>query len=80
MQAVVRDPEVVSARSLLLAQAIAHARCCAAAAISRNVDGQIRVGMFAREDLFAGEEITFDYSFERYGAKKTKCVRALPAA
>jgi len=37
------------------------------------VDKEIRVGIFAEEDISAGEEITFDYQFERFGGKKQKC-------
>ena len=31
------------------------------------VDGGVRVGLFAKVDIPAGEELTFDYKFERYG-------------
>lgn len=40
---------------------------------SRNVNGEIRVGIFALKDIKAGSELTFDYQFERFGGKKQKC-------
>jgi len=39
----------------------------------RWVDGEIRVGIFAEQDIKPGEEITFDYQFERFGGKKQQC-------
>jgi len=38
-----------------------------------NVAGEIRVGIFALVDISAGTELTFDYQFERFGAKKQIC-------
>jgi hypothetical protein len=35
--------------------------------------GEIRVGIFALRDIKKGEEITFDYQFERFGAFRQKC-------
>ncbi|TPX61837.1 histone-lysine N-methyltransferase [Powellomyces hirtus] len=32
-----------------------------------------RIGMFALKDLDLGEELTFDYKFQRYGAKAQEC-------
>jgi len=37
------------------------------------VDGELRVGIFAEEDILPGEEITFDYQFERFGGDKQPC-------
>eukprot|EP01087_Luapelamoeba_hula_P019068 TRINITY_DN6266_c0_g1_i1.p1 TRINITY_DN6266_c0_g1~~TRINITY_DN6266_c0_g1_i1.p1 ORF type:complete len:527 (-),score=84.32 TRINITY_DN6266_c0_g1_i1:484-2064(-) len=37
------------------------------------VNGEIRVGIFAEQNIKVGEEITFDYKFERFGGKKQKC-------
>ena len=31
------------------------------------------MGIFAEEDIPVGQEITFDYQFERFGGKKQKC-------
>lgn len=31
------------------------------------VQDSVRVGMFAKRDIEAGIELTFDYKFERYG-------------
>jgi hypothetical protein len=35
--------------------------------------GEIRVGIFALRDIKKGEEITFDYQFERFGAFRQRC-------
>jgi histone-lysine N-methyltransferase SETD2 len=42
------------------------------------VGGEIRVGIFALRDISAGEEITFDYQFERLGQKKQPCLCGEP--
>ncbi len=33
------------------------------------VRGELAIGLFATKDIAAGEELTFDYNFERYGDK-----------
>ena len=33
------------------------------------VQGELAIGLFAQKDILAGEELTFDYNFERYGDK-----------
>jgi hypothetical protein len=33
------------------------------------VRGELAIGLFALRDIAAGEELTFDYNFERYGDK-----------
>lgn len=33
------------------------------------VQGELAIGLFAQRDIKAGEELTFDYNFERYGDK-----------
>ncbi|CAG7725604.1 unnamed protein product [Allacma fusca] len=38
-----------------------------------TVNGELRIGFFTLRDLEAGEEITFDYQFQRYGKKAQKC-------
>ncbi|CAK8674987.1 unnamed protein product [Clavelina lepadiformis] len=38
-----------------------------------TVNGQLRVGFFTIRNVAAGEEITFDYQFERYGKEAQKC-------
>ncbi|OEJ86209.1 Histone-lysine N-methyltransferase, H3 lysine-36 specific [Hanseniaspora osmophila] len=37
------------------------------------VKGKLRMGIFAERDIQRGEEITFDYNVDRYGAKAQKC-------
>jgi len=32
-----------------------------------TVNGELRIGFFAIRDLDPGDEITFDYQFQRYG-------------
>lgn len=34
-----------------------------------NVGAELAVGFFALHDIAAGEELTFNYNFERYGDK-----------
>ncbi|XP_074601391.1 SET domain containing 2 [Brevipalpus obovatus] len=38
-----------------------------------TVNGELRIGFFACKFIDAGEEITFDYQFQRYGKKAQKC-------
>ena len=37
------------------------------------VRGELAIGLFALSDIRAGEELTFDYNFERYGDKPMRC-------
>ena len=37
------------------------------------VRGELAIGLFALTDVKAGEELTFDYNFERYGDKPMRC-------
>ncbi|KAG5443418.1 Histone-lysine N-methyltransferase setd2 [Clonorchis sinensis] len=43
-----------------------------------SVDGEIRIGFFAREDIEAGEEITIDYQFVQFGVSEQKCYCGKP--
>lgn len=38
-----------------------------------NVNGEMRVGIFALDDIKKGSEVTFDYQFERVGVEKQRC-------
>lgn len=38
------------------------------------VQGELCIGFFALKDIQPFEEITFDYNFERYGEKPTRCL------
>ncbi|XP_015113750.1 probable histone-lysine N-methyltransferase CG1716 [Diachasma alloeum] len=38
-----------------------------------TVNGELRIGFFNRRFVAAGEEITFDYHFQRYGKEAQKC-------
>ena len=38
-----------------------------------TVNGELRVGFFSRRQILPGEEITFDYKYERYGQHAQKC-------
>lgn len=32
-----------------------------------TVNGELRIGFFSKRDIVAGEELTFDYQFQRFG-------------
>jgi histone-lysine N-methyltransferase SETD2 len=38
-----------------------------------TVNGEVRVGFFSKRIIPRGEEITFDYKYERYGQQAQKC-------
>ncbi|XP_054709300.1 histone-lysine N-methyltransferase SETD2-like [Uloborus diversus] len=38
-----------------------------------TVNGELRVGVFAKRHIYAGEELTLDYKFQRYGREAQKC-------
>ncbi|GAX78574.1 hypothetical protein CEUSTIGMA_g6014.t1, partial [Chlamydomonas eustigma] len=37
------------------------------------IRGELAIGLFALKDMAAGDELTFDYNFERYGDKPIRC-------
>ncbi|KAF5749227.1 histone-lysine N-methyltransferase ASHH1 [Tripterygium wilfordii] len=39
-----------------------------------NVLGEIRVGIFAKQDITTGTELAYDYNFEWYGGAKVRCL------
>ncbi|KAJ0085861.1 hypothetical protein Patl1_08007 [Pistacia atlantica] len=39
-----------------------------------NVLGEIRVGIFAKQDISNGTELAYDYNFEWYGGNKVRCL------
>nr|XP_022901016.1 probable histone-lysine N-methyltransferase CG1716 [Onthophagus taurus] len=38
-----------------------------------TVNGELRIGFYSKRTILAGEEITFDYQFQRYGKEAQKC-------
>ncbi|XP_060519038.1 variant-silencing SET domain-containing protein [Cylas formicarius] len=38
-----------------------------------TVNGELRIGFFSTRTILAGEEVTFDYRFQRYGREAQKC-------
>ncbi|XP_069668762.1 histone-lysine N-methyltransferase SETD2 isoform X2 [Periplaneta americana] len=38
-----------------------------------TVNGELRIGFFSKRSIAAGEEITFDYQFQRYGKEAQRC-------
>ena len=38
-----------------------------------HVNGELRIGLFTKQHVQKGEELTFDYKFERYGQKAQEC-------
>ncbi|XP_037938473.1 probable histone-lysine N-methyltransferase CG1716 isoform X2 [Teleopsis dalmanni] len=43
-----------------------------------TVNGEVRVGFFSRKSIMPGEEITFDYQYERYGREAQRCFCEAP--
>ncbi|XP_014478705.1 PREDICTED: probable histone-lysine N-methyltransferase CG1716 [Dinoponera quadriceps] len=43
-----------------------------------TVNGELRIGFFNKKFIAAGEEITFDYHFQRYGKEAQKCYCEAP--
>ncbi|XP_020583786.1 histone-lysine N-methyltransferase ASHH1 [Phalaenopsis equestris] len=39
-----------------------------------NVLGEIRVGIFAKQDISTGTELSYNYNFEWYGGTKVRCL------
>ncbi len=37
------------------------------------MNGELRIGFFARRSIFKEEELTFDYQFQTFGEKRQKC-------
>ena len=38
-----------------------------------TVNGELRIGFFSKRKISKGEEVTFDYKYERYGQEAQKC-------
>ena len=38
-----------------------------------TVNGELRIGFFARRSISKDEELTFDYQFQTFGEKQQKC-------
>lgn len=43
-----------------------------------TVNGELRIGFFNKKFIAAGDEITFDYHFQRYGKEAQKCFCEAP--
>ena len=39
-----------------------------------TVLGEVRVGIFAKQDIPIGTELSYDYNFEWYGGPKVRCL------
>ncbi|KAI4352751.1 hypothetical protein L6164_006972 [Bauhinia variegata] len=39
-----------------------------------NVSGEVRVGIFAKQDIPIGTELAYDYNFEWFGGAKVRCL------
>ncbi|XP_018319367.1 probable histone-lysine N-methyltransferase CG1716 [Agrilus planipennis] len=44
-----------------------------------TVNGELRIGFFSKKTIQVGEEITFDYHFQRYGKEAQKCYCEAPS-
>ncbi|CAA6663792.1 unnamed protein product [Spirodela intermedia] len=61
-----------------LARFINHS-CPTARRRKWTVSGEIRVGIFAKQDIPAGTELSYDYNFEWYGGAKVRCLCGAPS-
>ncbi|GFZ09966.1 hypothetical protein Acr_21g0005650 [Actinidia rufa] len=43
-----------------------------------TVLGEVRVGIFAKQDIYAGTELAYDYNFEWYGGANVRCLCGAP--
>ncbi|XP_067641503.1 histone-lysine N-methyltransferase Set2 [Eurosta solidaginis] len=43
-----------------------------------TVNGELRIGFFSRKSIMPGEEITFDYQYQRYGREAQRCYCEAP--
>ncbi|XP_078441312.1 SET domain group 26 isoform X2 [Wolffia australiana] len=43
-----------------------------------TVLGEVRVGIFTKQDILAGTELSYDYNFEWYGGAKVRCLCGAP--
>lgn len=43
------------------------------------VKGELKIGFFATRDIPAGAEVQFDYNFDRFGDRPTKCHCGAPS-
>ncbi|XP_023550951.1 histone-lysine N-methyltransferase ASHH1 [Cucurbita pepo subsp. pepo] len=57
-----------------LARFINHSCCPNCETRKWNVLGEIRVGIFAKQDISIGTELSYDYNFEWYGGAKVRCL------
>uniref|UniRef100_A0A7N0V2U0 Histone-lysine N-methyltransferase ASHH1 n=1 Tax=Kalanchoe fedtschenkoi TaxID=63787 RepID=A0A7N0V2U0_KALFE len=39
-----------------------------------NVQGEVRLGIFAKQDIHTGTELAYNYNFEWYGGAKVRCL------
>ena len=42
-----------------------------------TVNGELRIGFFSKRSISKGEEVTFDYKYERYGQEAQKVLHTL---
>lgn len=56
-----------------LSRFINHSCCPNSETQKWTVNGDLRIGFFTRQFVGAGEEITFDYQFQRYGKEAQRC-------
>ncbi|XP_057490388.1 histone-lysine N-methyltransferase ASHH1-like isoform X1 [Actinidia eriantha] len=43
-----------------------------------TVLGEVRVGIFAKQDIYAGTELAYEYNFEWYGGANVRCLCGAP--
>lgn len=78
IMAVSRDCYVDATSKGNISRFINH--CCEPNSMTQKwmVNGENRVGFFTKKDVEAGEEINFDYKYERYGQIAQKCFCGTP--
>lgn len=69
-----KTDEIIDAQKKGNASRFINHSCNASCELQKwTVNSRVRMGIFAKREVGAGDELTFDYKFERYGAQAQPC-------